>query len=405
MVKQGIESCEKCEELPGDIKCSCYAKFCENCLTKHLKRNPKHRQGGTSKTDKAWSWISGTVTTENALRAAFEQDEATKWFGLHIEKVGEDRVTRLVETSRFSHLVEDSMHYSSNSPCRQFPSITSFVGETGSGKSTLSMCIRSLIYQAQNCENIENLEAPVPGACTGASAYLSTTGEVNLYLDPDTFGTEVPYFFADCEGMFGGEPVAAQHQKGWPKHGRRYLVQPKDGKQIDRKTTVTTIYLRFLYIFSDVICMITKNQKAWADSIVKLLEWSSISAHNTVNQYALPALVIVLNGPTVENDAWISDDHEATTRDFFMAIEQEINKNTVLREMAKKHDDKTVMELLTRNFSSVYVHYIPLEGFQSLGNSGVIIPQITRLARRIRSDAKSVQNIQAETWSLLTQGS
>ncbi|KAF7547599.1 hypothetical protein G7Z17_g7633 [Cylindrodendrum hubeiense] len=273
------------------------------------------------------------------------------------------------------------MHHSEKSPRRQFP-------------------IRSLIYQGQNSDTIENLEAPVPGARTGASACLPTTGEVNLYLDPDTFGTQVPYFFADCEGMLGGEPVAAQYQKRWFKHGRRYLVRPKDGKQIDRQTAVMTIYPRFLYIFSDVICMVTRNQKAWADSVVKLLEWSRVGAHNTVNQYALPALVIVLNGPTFENSAWISGDHEAATRDFFMAIEQEINKNTALRKMAKQHGDKTMNELLTRNFSSVYVHYIPLEGFENLGNSGVIIPQIARLAHRIRSEAKSVQKMRAETWSL-----
>lgn len=135
--------CEKCEEEPGDVKCSCGARFCEQCFTtKHLARNPKHRRGGTSKTDKAWAWISGAVATlsDNTSRAThFEQDEATKWFGLHIQKVESDRVTRLVETRRFSYLVERSIHYKNDSPRRQFPSITSFVGETGSGKSTLGM--------------------------------------------------------------------------------------------------------------------------------------------------------------------------------------------------------------------------------------------------------------------------
>lgn len=57
-------------------------------------------------------------------------------------------------------------------------------------------------------------------------------------------------------------------------------------------------------------------------------------------------------------------------------------------------------QLLLRNFSSVYVHYIPLEGFQSLGNSGVIIPQTKRLAQRIREDSKRVQTQRKETWSL-----
>ncbi|KAK3936131.1 hypothetical protein QBC46DRAFT_367088 [Diplogelasinospora grovesii] len=394
MVTEEIEICEKCEEMPGDVKCSCGARYCERCFTtKHLARNPKHRRGGTTKTDKAWAWVSGAYATftDSASRAThFEHEEATKWFGLHIQKVGTDRVTRLVETPRFSRLVEASVYHKTNSPHRQFPSITSFVGETGAGKSTL---IRSLIHNAAKWDMFDNLEAPVPGAQTGMSACLPTTGEVNLYLDPDTFGTAVPHFLADCEGMLGGEPAAAQHQKDWSKHGRRYLLESKDGKQIDRNTAVMTIYPRFLYIFSDVICM--PGLMA-----VKLLEWSLVGAHNTVNQSALPALIIVLNGPTIENEAWISDDHDAATRDFFMAVEQEINENATLREMAKKHGDKTMRELLLRNFSTVYVHYIPLNGFKSLGNSGVIMPQIERLARRIWNDAKRVQNERADTWSL-----
>ncbi|RSL38178.1 hypothetical protein CEP53_015101, partial [Fusarium sp. AF-6] len=68
-----------------------------------------------------------------------------------------------------------------------------------------------------------------------------------------------------------------------------------------------------------------------------------------------PALVIVLNGPTVENNAWIPDDHKATTRDFLTAVQKKIDANTVWREMAKKHGGKTMKELLVRNFSSVCV--------------------------------------------------
>jgi hypothetical protein len=142
MVVDKIEVCEKCDKLPGDIKCSCEARFCQKCFTtNHLARHPKHMQGGTSITDKTWAWISGKVSSlaDSTSRAThFEQDEATKWFGLHIQKMGTDRVTRLVETPRFAHLVEQSMHHKENSPRRQFPSIVSCVGETGAGKSTLS---------------------------------------------------------------------------------------------------------------------------------------------------------------------------------------------------------------------------------------------------------------------------
>ena len=144
MTAKELPTCEKCEELAGVVKCSCGARFCEGCFTaKHLVRNPKHKRGGTHGTEKAWAWISGTISTltESTSRATFfEQDQVAKWFGLHVQRVNaDDRVTRLVETPRFSRLVAASMHHSHDSPRRQFPSIISFVGETGAGKSTLSM--------------------------------------------------------------------------------------------------------------------------------------------------------------------------------------------------------------------------------------------------------------------------
>jgi hypothetical protein len=144
MTAEELLICEKCENLAGVVKCSCGARFCEKCFTtKHSIRNPEHKRGGTKKMDNAWSWISGTISTltDSTSRATyFERDQVTKWFGLYIQKVGpDDRVTRLVETPRFSRLVGASLHYDHDSPRRQFPSIISYVGETGAGKSTLSM--------------------------------------------------------------------------------------------------------------------------------------------------------------------------------------------------------------------------------------------------------------------------
>lgn len=57
---------------------------------------------------------------------------------------------------------------------------------------------------------------------------------------------------------------------------------------------------------------------------------------NTINQHALPALIIVLNGPTLENEEWLGDDHEIVTDAFFQAIEKEISETTEFRELAQK---------------------------------------------------------------------
>jgi hypothetical protein len=188
------------------------------------------------------------------------------------------------------------------------------------------------MYHAKEARDFESLEAPVPGAQSGGSAMISTTGEVNLYLEPSSFGTATPMFFVDCEGMLGTEPLAAQHQSDWTKYGRKYEIQVP----MDRRTAVQTLYPRFLYIFSDVICYVTRDHKSWADSADRLMEWSKVGAQNTINQYSLPALIIILNAPTLENEAWVSDDPEAATRDFFHAVDEEIRENDKLRGLATK---------------------------------------------------------------------
>ncbi len=145
--------------------------------------------------------------------------------------------------------------------------------------------------------------------------------------------------------MLGAEPAAAQHQKTWHKCGRRYLIEEKEGKQIDRSTAVKT------------------------------------------------------------------------TEDFFKCVEQEILENSTLREMAQKvsrqgswsflkhgnnaeqKGDKTMEELFLRNFSSVHVHYVPLEGFKRLGTSEIILRQTSRLSCRIRNDSARVQEARAEAWT------
>lgn len=92
-------------------------------------------------TEDGWKWISGKLSgIANSITQAtqFKKDEATKWFGLHVKIMHQDRITTIVETPRFANLMEESLHFHKDSPRRQFPSVTSFVGETGAGKSTLS---------------------------------------------------------------------------------------------------------------------------------------------------------------------------------------------------------------------------------------------------------------------------
>ncbi|KAK6334755.1 hypothetical protein TWF718_010203 [Orbilia javanica] len=387
-----VIECGKCEELPGIVPCDCGEYFCEQCHRKHLIRNKTHRRKPDQRFYTFWSRvtdvISGNGDNESSL---FKEDETAKWFGLDTKaRPAGSRVSVIVDTQRLAELAESSVYRYSNSPQRQFPSITSFIGFTGAGKSAL---VRSLIYHSATDEELGVSDVPVPSATSGAGSLRSTSGEVNLYAEPSSFGTTSPIFFADCEGIMASEPIASQHQKDWTKSGQKYRIQIP----MDRRTVVKKIYPRFLYIVSDVVCYVTRDNKSWADTAVRLLEWSSIGAATTANQKTLPALIIILNAPIVENEDWMSDDTNAATRDFFHVIERELEANDDFRSLALKYGTSSVLEIFKRSYSSIYVHYIPLQGKGRLGGVDLFHRQTKRLLDRIRADTGRVQGDRARS--------
>jgi hypothetical protein len=54
-----------------------------------------------------------------------------------------------------------------------------------------------LIHHSEKRQNCHPAEARVVRAISGTRAMKSTTGEVNLYFDLTTFGSEVPRFYTD----------------------------------------------------------------------------------------------------------------------------------------------------------------------------------------------------------------
>ena len=85
---------------------------------------------------------------------------------------------------RMQHVLQcDTDRDSSN----RSPSLCSFFGETGAGKSTV---IRALISM-QSKDRWP--EAPVPGS---ADSVRSTSGDVHLYADPATISEATPLLYA-----------------------------------------------------------------------------------------------------------------------------------------------------------------------------------------------------------------
>jgi hypothetical protein len=131
------EDCVQCDEPVAIIKCNCRKTYCSPCWDKHLRKRPDHYRVAPSRFNQAVAWIIGGSSLP--ATQIFEKDEGAKWFGF-FEKTNVIRSTvyQIVETPRFSELMETSARFSPQSPKRQYPSLVSFVGITGDGKSTLS---------------------------------------------------------------------------------------------------------------------------------------------------------------------------------------------------------------------------------------------------------------------------
>lgn len=251
-------------------------------------------------------------------KASLHMDDLwSTWFGVAHEQTG--HLPRFCIYPRLQNLVD----VASDTPTRQYPSLVSFVGDTGSGKSTIIRAlIRMLAPRAQN-----RFQVPVQG--TAGDGFDSTSSDVHLFADPHTIATEVPRFFigrisiydvmrttnsllSDCEGFSGTDtPLAhqlvleaakaqmyrakqdaallsapvparevvdplAQHTSSasiqvdlqWGNVlaplGRQTALAPKRPGQIDPKSrsmVVKNIYPRLLYAFSDVVCFVTNNSR------------------------------------------------------------------------------------------------------------------------------------------------
>jgi hypothetical protein len=226
--------------------------------------------------------VLGILTTEEdgaKRKNMFVEDLLACWVGVDIPPraksgSGSDPLPTVWSSSRMADLLRQASESSNSSgnPSPQYPSLVSFIGGTGSGKSTL---IKSLIrLDGRTHPTSKPAMEPIPSSQSTAAALSSTSSDIHLYLDPLTAGNEEPLLLADSEGLDGGDPISLQiFEEGEMRRedGEKAADQSHKynlgnigwatGHKRDRSYIVGHLYPRFLYTFSDVICFVTEKSR------------------------------------------------------------------------------------------------------------------------------------------------
>lgn len=278
------ELCEVCRTCGHQrFHCNvCKHVYCNPCWEAQFVHEEDRSPPGLphEKTDPGLARKIGKVLSpqlkEEQIEKIHMDDIDTTWFG--VVREGHER-PMFQDYGRYATIVAGvknlrleatpSLSPTSDGDEALYPSLISFVGQTGAGKSSLI----KLLIDLKSEEN-ESFETPVVGA---VGRDVATSEDVHLYLDPDSSESQAPLLFADCEGLEGGErdPVAArlkrkmassQSQNNAASGNRkptseRELVWADTPKKQSRDFAVAHLYPRLLYTFSDVIVFVLKNPR------------------------------------------------------------------------------------------------------------------------------------------------
>lgn len=306
------------------------------------------------------------------------KDRETTWFGFGRDSSGHPVFQ---DYGRFAAIMNESR---TSEATERYPQLVSFIGETGAGKSTL---VKLLIDRQDVSSEGSRYCSPVTSS---NNDYISTTGDVHLYAEPSTFSTSTPLLLIDCEGLNGGEatPKALRcHSFDEKKKGlsdsspsqsdvkkllqvrhssQRYITWANTPQTQKREYTVSQLYPRILYTFSDVVVFVLRNPRSFESAVLhKLVSWASDSVDKSLNQPVLPHAILVLNATEdVDETEW---DVDVATKLLMTAIQAAITREPALYEHAqiwrrRGKEIKTTEDLLRQYYASVTVVRMPRRG-------------------------------------------
>ncbi|KAI1427994.1 hypothetical protein F5Y12DRAFT_791152 [Xylaria sp. FL1777] len=343
------------------------------------------------------SWLMDGRLRSNDQTALHLDDIWSTWLGIPDGQDGPHPQLRIYP--RLERLIAAVP----NKPPRQYPSLVTIIGDTGSGKSTLiAAMIRMLAPTAH-----KDYRVPIPG--TDTDNFDSTSSDVHIFADPRTLHTECPFFFVDCEGFSGTDKLIArqlllqaqQSQAAQPladialrksntsksakdtiaEHANTVsdritlqwsqLFSPLNATSnfsrkgnavvdsITRHIVVKSLYPRLLYSFSDVVCFVTNNSRSSHNILQEMFKWAREGHEKTLNQRVRPGLIIVLNKMTTGSHNALGSVNRATKR-----LLENFEQSTRFSELQKTwrsrgKEIQTAEELILCYYDSFRVVSVP----------------------------------------------
>ena len=397
--------------------------------------------------------------TDNDVQAKLhERDRKAEWFTVNSGSL-EDSEPTVQITDRFRKLC-DPRYVSNRSNSEQCPSIVSFIGTTGAGKSTLVNAVSVMgqielqasygnprsgstivdsMLRPSNLPKVEQTrsDGPVTRSGNPLRAAEPTSSGVHLYLDPGVTkvsylaGREkelVPILYADCEGFRGTNETNAE--RSVPSQSTRHSTRPPSSslggppsrmssnatRNIADELEITLpeikdagkqgeelYYARFLYAFSDVIVFVTNNDQQLHKDLQDLLEWAASAVHKAINHLPRKTLIVVQNMPARHNpDYYFESFHKQS---LFGSLTNIWDKSKILSAFKKRHDKQSIVregeidtneKFLNIFFQSVQVCYVPNKGFAT---SAKVMEQYRVLRRQIVQAVEAGQPARSNSWT------
>ncbi|KAK6496175.1 hypothetical protein TWF481_002199 [Arthrobotrys musiformis] len=428
--------CELCEKPGPDCKtCNlCQVVFCEPCWPKFPAHKPgrKGLKGVRAQihekidpvVEEKLERILDPHIEEKEQQELLSKDEYTAWFA-----VFKDEWADLIfqDLGRYGNVVS-GFHK------KAYPSLVSFVGPTGSGKSTVIRMLMELDYS----DNLN--ETPVVKSALCFST-LPTSGDVHLFCDPHTCQPNAtrPILYADCEGLEGGErtplgsrtlkreklrevltpiipglkedPNQSQRQDTSSSFSRpnritqqsseRELKWAKDEKTKKREFVVSELYPRILYTFSDVVVFVLREVNKLESVIERLIIWATAALEKASNQPVLPYAIIVMN--SLPNDTpesfW---DIDATTKTVMDEIDDGFFQNPTFIPYIKHWQGLGVNVRSASDLLSCYYDHLKVVRIPRKGRSNLIKQQVSQLYKEINVGIKHSYKLKRERRMLMS---